>query len=294
MDSHLGLAAYQVENAVKVTAAMGAYLNGRVDEIIGLCSDDIVWRSVAKPIHAPFGGVYYGRTGVRRFFDNMFGAFDILKPRVLDVIPAGDEVLHILKLEAAKKDGSAEGAAFVVGRWAFRNGLAVAYTDYFNVPASIQTSHHDYKRTGASVTRDPSFDVYKTENAVRISEILAAYGAGNMGPLFASLHPEVAWRSLSEPQHARFGGLFRGPEAVKTYLRRLGETLVLDDYSVVDVIPAGDEVFHVAEVKAHSIGTPQRKIYMRLVCVWTFDGDRITAMSEYFDVPAYWTQLNAK
>lgn len=287
------LAIYQVDNAVKVADALSAYLHGRVDPVVTLCADHVVWRSIAEPAHAPFGGTFYGRAGVRRFFGAMFSNFEISRPCVLDVIPAGDEVIHVLKLEAAKKDGTSSGAAFVVGRWQFKNGEVVAYTDYFDVAAAIQTSTTDLSGPKNLVTRDPSFAVYQIENAVQVSKLLAAYRGGRIGPILEALHPEAAWRSLSDPAHARFGGTFRGIEAVKTYFRRLADSLVLDEYLVLDVIPAGDEVVHVAEVHAHSTVDPVRTVLVRLVCIWTIEEGRVTSLTEYFDVPAYLAQLKA-
>jgi uncharacterized protein len=285
------LAVYQAENAVKVTNALSAYLNGDFEPAIELCSDDIVWRSLAESEHAPFGGVYHGRSGVRDYFNRMHGAYEITSLRIVDVIPAGDEVIHVMRLESTKRDGSAEGWAFTVGRWRFKNGLAVAYMDFFNVPASIQTSSKVPLTGEKRVTADPSFAVYQNENAVRASLILHAYRSGDTGPLFEALHPNVTWTSLSEPRHARFGGLFRGTAAVRTYFRRLSETLVLDSYEVVDVIPAGPQVVHVADIKAHTVDEPIRALFIRLVCVWDFEDGRITGLKEYFDVPAYWAQL---
>lgn len=291
MGINAGLGAYQVENALKVSEALEAYLNGDVEPAIALCGDNIVWRSVAEPEHAPFGGVYHGRKGVRDFFDRMFAAFHILEPRIEEIIPAGDEVLHILKLQAVKIDGSADGAAYVVGRWRFRHGLAEAYTDYFNVPASIQTSEHARANGVMPVTRDPSFAVYQNENAMAVLDILVAYRAGNLDPLFKRLHPDVAWRSLSEPHHAKFGGLFRGPDAVKTFFRRLGESLAMIEYRVIDVIPAGNEAISVAQCFVHVVGNPSRKASIQLVNIWTFEKGKVTAMTEYFNVPAYRAQL---
>lgn len=284
----LNLSVYQVENAVKVARALSAYIGGQIDPVVALCADTVVWRSVAEPEHAPFGGTFHGRDGVRAFFGLMFDSFEIFDRDVVDVIPAGDEVIHILKLEARHRDGRSGGSAFVVGRWRFQDGFVVAYTDYFDVPASVQTS----TPAGANVdvTRDPSFAVYKIENAVRISEVLVAYRNGDVGPLFAILHPEVVWMSRSEPQHAMFGGVFLGHDAVKTYFQRLSENLCLVDYHIVDVIPAGHETLHVAEVSAHVAGDPARILKVRLVCFWSFKDGLVTAMTEYFDTPSYLAQ----
>lgn len=290
IDSDLGV--YQVENAVKVMDALSAYLSGRFDALVDLCADDVVWRSIAEPEHAPFGGTYHGRGEVRRYFDTLFSAYEISRPRVLDVIPAGDEVLHVLQLDAAKRDGSASGSAFIVGRWLFKDGQAVAYTDYFDVAASLQTSMLGPVSLDELVTRDASFAVYENENAVQVSKVLAAYRGRRAGPLLAILHPNVAWRSISEPAHAKFGGLFSGRDAVRTFLRRLGETLVLEHYIVRDVIPAGREVIHVAEVSARCAENPEKTVHVNLVCIWTFEAGLVTSLTEYFNVPAYLAQLN--
>jgi ketosteroid isomerase-like protein len=288
------LAIYQVENAVKVMDALSAYLNGRYDALVELCADDVVWRSVAEPQHAAFGGTFRGRSEVQRYFEILFSTYQISQPRVLDVIPAGDEVLHVLQLDAEKRDGTASGGAFIVGRWRFKHGKAVFYTDYFDVSAALHTSAHGPISPSELVTRDPSFAIYETENAVNVSLGLAAYRGGRIGPIMEMLHPDIAWRSLSEPQHAKFGGLFRGHDAVKTYFRRLAEALVLDEYIVRDVIPAGPEVIHVAEVRAHSVDDPARTVFVRLVCFWRFEAGLVTSLTEYFDVPAYLAQLRGR
>jgi ketosteroid isomerase-like protein len=163
--------------------------------------------------------------------------------------------------------------------------------DYFNVPASIQTSEHARANGANPVTRDPSFAIYQNKNAILVLDILTAYRAGNLEPLLKRLHPDVSWRSLSEPQHARFGGLFRGRDAVKTFFRRLSDSLAMEEYRVIDVIPAGHETISVAECFVHVAGDPARKACIRLVNVWTFAGGIVTAMTEYFNVPAYRAQL---
>ncbi len=215
MSNRESLAVYQVENAVKVSGALGAYLNGRYEPIVALCANDVVWRSVAEPEHAAFGGTFLGPAGVTRYFQALFAAYDISHPHVVDVIPAGDVVLHILQLDAAKRDGTANGKAFVVGRWCFRDGRVASYTDYFDVGASIQSSILDKASTQLLVTRDPSYDVYENENAVLVSEILEAYSRGDTKPLFAALHPGIEWKSMPEPEHALFGGVFLGVDSVR-------------------------------------------------------------------------------
>lgn len=294
MSNRSSLAVYQVENAVKVSSALSAYLNGQFGAILELCAKDVVWRSVAEPRHASFGGTFIGVDEVQRYFETLFSTYDISQPRVVDVIPAGDEVLHVLKLDAAKKDGTAFGAAFIVGRWLFKGGRVVAYTDYFDVRASLQTSSFNLPPSHELVTRDPSYNVYQNENAVLVSEILSAYRRGDTKPIFDHLHPDVVWRSLSEPDHAMFGGTFRGREDVKAYFRRLSDMLVLDDYCVIDVIPAGGETVHVAEVSAHSVADPAIKVFVRLVVFWTFQNGLITSITEYFDIPSFLSQLQRR
>lgn len=282
---------YQIENARRVSAAMNDYLCGKIDTIIDLCAEDIVWRSIAEPEHAPFGGTFHGRDGVRRFFSLMFGAFDITAPSVVDVICAGDEVIHILKLDAHKRDGSAAGAAYLVGRWRFRDGRAIAFTDYFNVGAAVQTSTLDSAALAVPVTQDPAFAVYRNENAVLLLDVLASYRGGGIEPLIDVLHPGIVWRTLADRRHAPFGGLYQGTAGVRDYFRRLGGVLTLDEYVVVDVIPAGEEVVHVADVHAHLASNPKRRVFVRLVCFWTIRDGRVTHLTEYFDVPAFFSQL---
>lgn len=291
MSKSTGADGRQVNNALRVMEALSAYLGGRVEPTIALCADNVVWRSIAEPQHAPFGGTFHGRDGVRSFFEAMFAAFDIYERRVVDVIPAGDEVVHIVRLDVRKKDGTSDGSALVAGRWRFRDGLVVSYTDYFNVAAAIQTSTPALK--GQSIARDPSFAVYQNENAIKLSEALVRYRSGQTEPLVLMLSSDVNWAPFLSSQAGGHANRFRGPDAVRDYFTRMFQEIALQDYLIVDVIPAGPEVVHIAEIHASLRADPTKKFCVRVVCFWTFKDGLATSMIEYFDAAAYWSQIRA-
>jgi hypothetical protein len=59
-----------------------AFRNGRIDTIVGKCAETVRWECVGNPAHVPHAGLFNGRNGVSRFFDNLARVyiFDVFSP----------------------------------------------------------------------------------------------------------------------------------------------------------------------------------------------------------------------
>lgn len=292
MQSSRPFCAYGTANAERVSDALCAYVMRRdFEPAAALCHPTVVWRSVASPEHAPFGGTFLGPAGVRDFFRRMLDGVDITAVEVMDVIPAGEDVVHVLRISTVARDGSSSGTVQVVGRWTFRDGLVTAYTDYFDVASAIQVSSD--QPHALRVTLDPSFAIYRVDQAVALAEALAAYKRGDDTRILAFVDEDTLWTSVALASDLPQGGVRKGPAGVKAYFDAMRSAFTISAYDVTDIIPAGAETVHIAEVRG--VYRPKQAPYqVRLVCFCAFRNGRLASYTEYYNAPAVLAQIGLR
>jgi ketosteroid isomerase-like protein len=119
-------------------------------------------------------------------------------------------------------------------------------------------------------------------NKALMLSVYEALKDGDLGPLFASLSPQVVWKSTAPPQFFRFGGLHRGVSGVKEYSALLFSRYHIARFMPRAVIAQGERVWGLFEAEA--LHQPSgRTVRFDVFIGWTVKDGRIVEHQCLFD-----------
>jgi ketosteroid isomerase-like protein len=114
------------ENAETIRTALDAFARADVEGFLPFMNREIHF----EPHLAGVEGAYLGHDGVKRFFDDAFGTFEIEEATYPDIRDLGDKVLVLgtLRLNGRESGLQTESALALVVR--FKDGLISYLKDY--------------------------------------------------------------------------------------------------------------------------------------------------------------------
>ncbi|MGQ0836180.1 MAG: nuclear transport factor 2 family protein [Gammaproteobacteria bacterium] len=107
------------------------------------------------------------------------------------------------------------------------------------------------------------------------------------------LDDNAEWFVAGPPELLPFSGSWRGLAGVAEFQRRLGETMRYDRVELREYLVSGNQVAVIfwGEGVAHATNRPFRSEIVRL---YTFDGDKIVRVRNYFDSASYVSALHGQ
>ena len=111
---------------------------------------------------------------------------------------------------------------------------------------------------------------------------IKAYGAGDMEPLLALAHDDIAWTMHAMKGHFRFGGEHGGRASMIAVLSMIAADYAISDYQVREMTAEGDTIWAASNL----VLTHRRSgnaMNVKLVNRWRFKDGKIIDCEEYFD-----------
>ncbi len=116
------------ENVEIVRRVLDAANRRDTTSTLDLYHPALVWDHTRGPVRELMGGgqVYHGHEGLRRWFQEVYEAWDDLEARIVEMIDMGDQVIAVIDYRAR---GRASGAhvemSGLAGLWTIREGKVV-------------------------------------------------------------------------------------------------------------------------------------------------------------------------
>jgi len=117
-------------------------------------------------------------------------------------------------------------------------------------------------------------------NKARVAGILAAYGQGDLRPLFATLDDTVTWEAHAPPSHYRFGGVRTGPQGVAETAAIIASEYAIQRYDVKELVGEGSTVWALSEASYIHSGKPLK---FMTATRWVFRKGKIIEFHVFFD-----------
>lgn len=112
------------------------FLNGDIQGILDMCSDDIEWTSVDLT-DIPFAGAFHGKTGVMDFFQKLGGSVEFLDYQPQNFIADGDQVAVSGVSTVRVKTTGATYDDVWVHIFTMKNGKTVRFEQFHNTAAAV-------------------------------------------------------------------------------------------------------------------------------------------------------------
>lgn len=272
----------------RFSEALVAYAMHDIEPIIAMCADDVEWVSCARREDVAFGGRYRGRDQVRQFFEFMAPSMVSKRIVVKDVIVAGDTIVSIIEIVPNGSEPEVKLGTRVVSRWTIQAGMIARFEDYFDVKAALMAH---LSAEDALVTEvEGRLDFYKADQCAVLSLALQEFFVHNREPLLNMFALNASFHSVTDAMLGLNDGI-RGREAVARRIGGLREAFKMHTFTMVDIIPAGDRVVHIAEIIFNARGALAERARFRVVGFWDFQDGEIVQYREYFDLPAVMHEL---
>jgi ketosteroid isomerase-like protein len=113
-------------------AIMGAYLQGDLEPLMAIASDDIVWDSNARRSQFRFGGVFKGRIGLQEALSIIASEFAMLKYDVREIVGEGDTMWALSDVVLSEHKTGKRANFRLTNRWQFKDGKLVQLTEFFD------------------------------------------------------------------------------------------------------------------------------------------------------------------
>jgi len=111
---------------------MGAYLQGDLQPLMAIISDDFVWDSNARRAQFRFGGVFKGRVGLQEALSLIASEFAMLKYDVREIVGEGDTLWALSDVILSEHKTGKRAAFRLANRWEFRGGKLISLTEFFD------------------------------------------------------------------------------------------------------------------------------------------------------------------
>jgi ketosteroid isomerase-like protein len=119
-------------------------------------------------------------------------------------------------------------------------------------------------------------------NKALMLSVMAAFKEGDLEPLFATLSPDVVWKSNAPKEFFRFGGIHRGMAGMKEYTAQLAMQYHFVKLEPRTITAKGDQVWGIFKAEAQHRPSG-RYVRSDLSIRWTIADGRITAHQGFFD-----------
>ncbi|HTT98263.1 MAG TPA: nuclear transport factor 2 family protein [Rhizomicrobium sp.] len=113
-------------------AIMGAYLQGDLEPLMAIISDDFVWDSNARRSQFRFGGVFKGRVGLQEALSLIASEFAMLKYDVHELVGDADTVWALSEVVLSEHKTGKRATFRLANRWQFRDGKLISLTEFFD------------------------------------------------------------------------------------------------------------------------------------------------------------------
>jgi len=121
------------ENTQLVKEAYMAFARGDMAALLGLMSEDVVWRSPGTDM--PLSGTYKGRSGVANFFEKLAGTAEMLSFEPQEFIAEGDRVVVTGNERVRIKSTNRILEQDWVMLFTVRDGRIAAFAEYYDTLA---------------------------------------------------------------------------------------------------------------------------------------------------------------
>jgi ketosteroid isomerase-like protein len=116
------------ENRKLVRHAYEAFGRGDLETLFEVLADDIVWTSRTLSA-SPLSGVYYGKSGVQQFFDNL-DLIDLNRFDVRTILAEDDTVVALIDGRITVKATGKTANQPLVHVFTFKDGKVAAFDNY--------------------------------------------------------------------------------------------------------------------------------------------------------------------
>jgi ketosteroid isomerase-like protein len=127
-------------------------------------------------------------------------------------------------------------------------------------------------------------------NVTLIQSLYAAFGRGEIAPIIAVLTPNVDWTVSGRREDYPLIGSRKGPAGVQDFFRELADLQEFSEFSPQEFYAAGEKVFVLGRYAA-TVKRTGRKVACRWCHIFTFRGDKVSALLEFTDT-AQWAEAN--
>ena len=116
-------------NKDRVREAYEAFTRRDLQPFLDVIADDVDWIDPLPADH-PVGGVFRGRTEVKRYFEELGKLATFKAFKVVDIIAEGDAVVAFIHLETTMRHNGRDFSGDSAHVWTFADGVAVRYRIY--------------------------------------------------------------------------------------------------------------------------------------------------------------------
>ncbi len=113
------------------------YLKGNISTLVTNYTDDSMWIEPGSP-KVPFAGIYYGKAGIARFFQNVASLADITQFNVSEYIPKGNKVVVIGSYQGRVKSNGKRFNSDWVDILTLNKGKITKYQTYQDTDALVE------------------------------------------------------------------------------------------------------------------------------------------------------------
>jgi uncharacterized protein len=207
------------ETIGRLRAGYEAFARGDVDTLISHLHPDVEFHN---PVYAIEAGVRHGRAGFRKAIAALGDMFDYETIELEEIIPAGDQVIGVMRVRATGKGSGVPIDETFAHLWTFRDGLG-ARVEWYRTLAEARE---------AARGMAPRDDV---ETVRRMYEVLD----GDLDALLRLVDPEV---EFVNPEDAIDQGTRRGHEGMRAAFEGLSVAFEEYHHEPNDFIPVGDKI----------------------------------------------------
>jgi uncharacterized protein len=123
-------------NVAHVEREYAAFLEGDVDAVLEISAADAEYR-YPEVEGMPYGGVWRGRDGVRRFFETHDAADEVLELRPTEVIAQRDRVVVLGAFRGRARSTGREWTTGFVHVYTIRDGRTHRFESFFDTSAFL-------------------------------------------------------------------------------------------------------------------------------------------------------------
>ncbi len=117
-----------------------------------------------------------------------------------------------------------------------------------------------------------------------VRDLYAAFARGDVPEFLRRIDADCDWRCLA-PRNVPFGGTWRGPEGVRTFVERVLSSVRLEAFEPGQFLVHGDTVVVLGRDAAVALATG-RRYEASWVHVWALRAGLVTAFAEFLDARA--------
>jgi ketosteroid isomerase-like protein len=216
-----------------VMQAYTAYLQGDVEGIAALTTDDVEWGGVGPAgLGAPFGD-YHGHDGVRRWFQELAASSAPYQLTGLEFHEDADSVWVTGQQSTTFKNGKSEAAPFA-HFFKFRDGRIATFWNFTDSAAIVAAA-------GVAPAGD-GMDDETQRNIAGLQAGYAAFATGNLEALRGMFTDDIVWDAIGPAGALPIFGEFQGRAQALAWFQAVGSAMDCEPFRDVKFIASGDTV----------------------------------------------------